>query len=53
MDEMVAADGKAVTVATNLPDGDLRVHHFGARSNGSRTTVDGLHGISVHIVWQT
>src|SRR5574344_2594903 len=53
MNEVVTADGKTVTVATDLPDAEVWVSHFRTSSNSCSTTVDGLHGIGVYVIGQT
>ena len=53
MDEVVATNGKAVTIAANLPDGEVGVHDLCSCGNRCRASVYGLHGIGVDIVWQT
>ena len=53
MDEVVAANGQPVTVTGNLPHGDIRIGHLETGSNGCGTPVNRLHGIRIHIIWQT
>ena len=53
MYEVVAANGKAVTVTADLPDGKVWVHDFRTCGDGRRAAVYGLHGIGVDIVWQS
>ena len=53
MYEVVAANGKAVTVTADLPDGKVWVHDFRTCGDGRRAPVYGLHGIGVDIVWQS
>ena len=53
MDEMVTTNGQAVTITGNLPNSKIRISHLGSRSNGCRTSVDGVHAIRIHVIRQT
>ena len=53
MNEVVSADGQTVAVAAYLPNGEVWVSNLCAGGNCSRTSVYGLHGISLHIIRQT
>ena len=53
MYEVVAANGKAITVATYLPYGKAWVCHLAACCNGCGTAMDGVHAVGSHIVRQT
>ena len=53
MYEVVAANGKAITVATYLPYGKAWVCYLAACCNGCGTAVYGVHAVGGHIVRQT
>ena len=53
MNEVVAADGETVAVATHLPYGQVGVRHLATGSDGCGTTVNGVHAIGCHVVRQT
>ena len=53
MDKVVATDSQSVAVATHLPHGEVGVGHLGTGRDGSRTAVDGLHGVCIDIIRQT
>ena len=53
MDEVVTADGQTITVATNLPDGEVGISDLGTCGDSGSTTVDGVHAVGGHVVWQT
>ena len=53
MDEVVATDGEAVTIARHLPNGHLGVSGFEAGSHSAATTMNGVEGIGVGIIGQT
>ena len=53
MDEMVSTNGKSVTVTANLPDGEVWIGNLRTSSNSCCTTMDGLHGICINIIWKT
>ena len=53
VDEVVTTDSKTVAVTADLPDGEVRIGYLGTGSDGSSTSVDGLHRIGINIVWQT
>ena len=50
---MVTTDSKTVAVTADLPDGEVWIGYLGTGSDGSSTSVDGLHRIGINIVWQT
>ena len=52
MYEMVATDGKAVTVTRNLPYRHLGVSHLETCCNRRGTAMDGVEAVGVHIIWQ-
>ena len=53
MYEVIAANGKAITVATYLPYGKAWVCHLATCCNGCGTAVYGVHAVGGHIVRQT
>ena len=53
VDEVVTTDSQTVAVARYLPDGEVGVSDLGACSDGSGTTVNGIHAVSSHVVGQT
>jgi hypothetical protein len=53
MDEVVAADSQSVTVAADLPNGEVGVDDLGSCGDSGSTAVDSLHGIGVDIIRQT
>ena len=53
MNEVVTTDSQPVTVATNLPNGEVRIGNLSTCSYGGSTTVNGVHTIGSHIVGQT
>ena len=53
VNEVVAADGKTVTVARHLPYRQVGVCHLRTSGNRCGTSVDGVHTIGCHIVGQT
>ena len=52
MDEVVSTNGKSVAITTNLPNGKVWIGYLCSCGDGSGTTVDGLHGVGIHIVGQ-
>ncbi len=52
MDEVITADGETVAVAGNLPYGQLGIGGLDAGGDGGRTSMDGVHSVSVHVVWK-
>ena len=53
MNKVITTDSKTVAIARHLPNSQVRISHLTTGSNGSRTTVDGVHTVSIHIVRQT
>ena len=53
MDEVVTTNGQTVAVAAHLPYAEVGISHLGTCGNGSRTAVDGLHGVCADIIGQT
>ncbi len=46
----ITADGETVAVAGNLPYGQLGIGGLDAGGDGGRTSMDGAHSVSVHVV---
>lgn len=53
VDEMVTTDSEAVAIARHLPNIELRMASFDARSNSTTTTVDSVETVGVEVVWHT
>ena len=52
VDEVVASDGKRVTIATSLPDGQGWVGHLDACADGGSPSMDAVEAVGVHVVWK-
>ena len=53
VDEVVATDSEAVTITRDVPDSEVRTCGLQTGSNSQATAVDGMHAVSIHIVWHT
>ena len=53
VDEVVTTDSQSVTIARNLPYGEVGVSHLRTGSDSGSTAVDGVHTIGSHVVGQT
>ena len=53
VDEVVTADGKAVTVARNLPNGHVGVGGLETRCHSTATAMDGVEGVGAGVIRQT
>ena len=50
MNEVVAADGHHVAVATNNPNIEIGASHCETRRNCGSASVDAMHSIGIHVV---
>src|SRR5262249_6571464 len=48
--QVSGADGQAVAVAGDDPDGEVRTSHLQAGGEGGSATVDGVEAVGVHVV---
>ena len=47
MDQVIAADGRSVSVSGEHDDGELRLGHLDARGDRQSPTMDGMHRVQV------
>lgn len=52
VDGMVATNAKAVAISGNNPDAELGAGGLEAGCYGCGTTVDRVHAIGIHIIWE-
>ena len=53
VNEVVATECGAVTVAGNHPNGEVRIGQLNACSSGSSAAVNTMETVSVHVIWET